>query len=60
MWVFLAEAMDRRVTIHHWSFTIPAAETLSLNPLLDCILIPLFAKAIYPLFERIGVRSFGI
>jgi len=52
MWVFLASSMNRTFTIHEKTFTIPSAEVLSLNPIIDCLLIPLSTKIFYPFFEN--------
>jgi len=65
LWVFLAQDMDRRITIKNHSFILPASEVLVLNSLIDVILIPLFAKGLYPFMARIGfvmtdLRKMGI
>ena len=57
MWVFLASSMDRTFVFHHKTITIPATEILALNPIIDVFLIPAFAKGLYPLMARIGVRK---
>eukprot|EP01091_Cochliopodium_minus_P012798 TRINITY_DN3975_c0_g1_i1.p1 TRINITY_DN3975_c0_g1~~TRINITY_DN3975_c0_g1_i1.p1 ORF type:complete len:492 (-),score=103.46 TRINITY_DN3975_c0_g1_i1:13-1488(-) len=44
LWVFEASSMDR----HVFGFEIPAGTTVSLNPIMDLMIIPLTAKAIYP------------
>ncbi len=37
---------------HVGGWTIPPATTITLNPLFDCFLIPLFASGLYPLLSR--------
>jgi len=54
LWVFLAAAMNRTFYIKDSSFLVPEAEVVSLNPIMDIFLIPLFAKALYPLMRKIG------
>ena len=44
LWVFEAEKMNRVV----FGFQIPAGTTVSLNPIMDLMIIPLTAKLIYP------------
>lgn len=38
------------------SWLLPASVTISLNPLFDIILIPLFASVLYPQLQRCGLN----
>jgi len=53
IWIHQSEKMDLKIG----DFTIPALETASLNGLLDILLIPLFEKVIYPLFEHPMIKN---
>lgn len=49
-WVFMADDTDRSI----WGWKIPPNEVVSLNPIMDVILIPLFSMLIYPLAAKLG------
>ena len=40
------------ITAVNGGFSIPAPTTITLNPIFDCILIPVFASVLYPLLNR--------
>lgn len=49
LWTFSALHLNRRVTS---GYTIPAGQVQALNPTLDCLLIPLFDRVLYPAAAR--------